>query len=225
MKKNDWMTRFYGKTWWEVEDGPGDLQTLRNSLVEWRISAGEFQKVSAAQRMGFELVETFAEFVSRIEPSPHDDPEVCLAEPEHLEEIQRITEICLVEDDSFYTRFKNRDFFSEAQCASYYQQLVTNSYSDDGALTAVAKDESGVCGYYMLKRTGEGIYKGMLTGVLPRARGKSLHIRMQRTCFAQIKNPFTVVNTTQLHNLYTINSHIRQQRTLASVTHIFFLNV
>lgn len=221
MKKNDWMTEFYGKEWLELDSS--ELKIIRqNSLLEFRASAQDVENIVKAEKAGFNLVESAIEFETEIEPTKEVFKEIELAKNEDLDEILSITKTCFVDNEALNTRFKNREFFTRNQCEEYYSLSVRNNFFNSDSICVVSRDLEGISAYYMMKKRSEGCYKGVMTGVSPRARGKRLHLKMQLTCFNRVKESFTMVNSTQLSNFNTIRSHIRGKRTLSKIEHIFF---
>ena len=226
MKKNDWMTDFYGVDWFEItsidELNPG----LENALIEWRVSAQNPDSINKAESNGFKLVESAIEFESQVTPDiSKDTSEIELAKEEHLDQIIDITQKCFLDNNDLYTRFKNKEFFTGEQCRSYYEASIKNNFSKQSTVTVVSQDEEGISAYYMIRKVDENIYKGVMTGVLPRARGKRLHAKMQQASFNAIGKTITVINSTQLSNFNTIKSHIRANRILSKIDHIFYLRV
>lgn len=223
MKKNNWMSDFYGLSWYNLEKGDDPTKHPPNPcLVEWRVDVRDQEKVWLAQRLGYHLVETFIEFQTSIDGEYELLPGVRRAKKLDLKSVLEITRLCLSQNDMFITRFKNKEYFTTEQCERYYDLMVSNNFNDRNSLTVVAEDEIGVCGFFMLKEVKPGIQKGILTGVLPRARGRKLHLKMQYTCFCLLETPFQIINTTQLHNFYTINNHIREKRILEKIEHVFY---
>lgn len=222
MKLDEWMSSFYGKNWYRLEENSPTIKFEDNSLFEWRVEVQNHSRIQEAQQLGFELVESFIEFKSDIYPIDQKSDKVLLAESSDIEEILNITQICMGDNDNLYTRFKNKKYFSYEQCNRYYQLSIENNFNDKNVITVVAKDRLGICGYYMLKKANERVYKGLMTGVLPRARGQKLHLEMQFACFSLIESYFSVINTTQLNNFFTINNHIKENRKLSKIEHIFF---
>lgn len=224
MSKDQWMSDFYGKPWFRIQDDATSLSYQSDALYEWRILVQDHERIRIAQKEGFELVESFIEFESQI---PAVDPglsfpEIREAKKEDLDAILEITRICLSENDAFYTRLKHPDYFTGEQCVQYYRKSVENNFFDEHTLTVVSEDEEGLTGYYMLKKQEEHRYKGILTGVLQRARGQKLHVKMQKLIFSMIGKEITVINTTQLNNFYTVKNHMKEQRTLSKIEHIFY---
>lgn len=223
MNKDEWMSEFYDRPWYRVEDQIDSTDKYDNCLLEWRINVQDYKKVLKAQSLGFEIVETFVEFRSEVNPDTKTYDEVESAEESNLEEILSITNSCMLDNDRLYTRFKNPKYFSKAQCKEYYKLSVLNNFFNENTITVITKDQDGLTGYYMIKEIQENIFKGIMTGVLPRARGKSLHIKMQRYIFNIIGRNINVINTTQLGNFGIIKNHMKEGRTLSKIEHILFL--
>ena len=77
----------------------------------------------------------------------------------------------------------------------------------------------------MLKIVDQQTCKGLMTGVIPKARGMKFHIKMQQFLINNIGHSFTLINTTQLSNLAVIKNHIRSNRSLSKIEHIFYKKV
>ena len=102
---------------------------------------------------------------------------------------------------------------------------ITNNINDPNVLTAVIEFGNEVVGFFMLKMIDQHTYKGLMTGVIPKARGMKFHIKMQQFLINHIGHPFTLINTTQLSNLAVIKNHIRSNRSLSKIEHIFYKKV
>ncbi len=228
-EKDEWMSEFYGTEWYHIKNSikSEDLKNPYSSyfskgMYEWRISVSNYLELSEAQRLGFEIVETMIEFVSEIKPKEIECKNIRIPKKEDIEDILNITIQCYTENENFYNRFKNKKYFSEEQQKEYFLSSIKNSFYDKNTINAVYLDGEKIVGYYMLKKIGENVYKGIMTALLPDYRGKNKHIDMQKFCFNKIKNNFKVINTTQLNNMFTINNHIKEGRKLNKITHILY---
>ncbi len=223
MNKNEWMTEFYGKNWFEINSLSELDGSIENALIEWRISAQNPRLINEAENYGFNLVESVIEFSSKISPDlTFQDSSIIEAKPEHLNQILGITKECFLSNEEVHTRFKNEDYFTKKQCEEYYSKSINNNFLANNSATVVTIDQQGVSGYYMIKEVGNKLFKGVMTGVLPRARGNRLHIKMQQAAFKMIAHDITVINSTQLSNFNTIKSHVRANRILSKIEHIFY---
>lgn len=225
MKKNQWMTDFYGKDWFEINSISEFDKSLRDVHFEWRVSAQNQDDIIIALENQFKLVETVIEFTSEIEPNDSLTSScIRAAKNSDIGDILKITEECFINNDSLKTRFKLTDFFSREQCISYYRQSIQNYFHLSDTVSVVATDSEGISAYYMIRKIDHDTYKGVMTGVLPRARGERLHLKMQQVSFNIIGRKVKVINSTQLSNFNTIKSHIRANRSLSAIDHIFYLN-
>ncbi len=223
MNKNGWMTEFYGKDWFEINSLSELDGSIENALIEWRISSQNPRAINEAESNGFKLVESVIEFTSEISPDLNfQDSSIIEAKSEHLDQVLDITQECFLSNKEVQTRFKNEEYFTKIECAEYYKKSIVNNFQKGNVVTVVAVDQQGVAGYYMIKKLQGNTYKGVMTGVLPRARGQRLHLRMQQATFGIIGLDITVVNSTQLSNFKTIKSHIRANRVLSKIEHIFY---
>lgn len=223
MKKNEWMSDFYGIPWLEVEGTDDPVDEIKNSLLEWRVDVRDIPSFSAAQEKGFDLVETGIMFESKIQGVPKDFSGITEASEDDLNDILEITHQCMTLNDKVYTRFKNTKYFSVDQCDEYYRLSVVNNFSKDETITVVSRDDQGVAGFYMIREVEKDVYKGVMTGVLPRARGKMLHIKMQQFSFGIMNRKVTIINATQLNNFNVIKNHMIERRNLSKIEHIFYL--
>ena len=140
-----------------------------------------------------------------------------MATKSELPDLLNLTHEALTNNQSFFSRFKNRKYFSEKETERYFSSWVENHIDDDKTFFAVVEKENKIIGYYIYKCTGthkgEKIYKGVLTAVATEYRGYNLQHTMQS--FLQNKFPeekFYLDNTTQLSNFPIIKHHIRNQR-------------
>jgi hypothetical protein len=226
MNKDKWMTEFYGIDWYKINS----IEELENvdgeSLVECVINVDKYKEVYELQKEGFHIVETAIEFETLIDHIDITKQPIRVSTENDLDDILYITKESYLTHNKFYNRFRNRDFFSEEKSWEYYKNSVINSFSDEDSLTVVVDDEEGVCAYYIIKKVGElelyHKYKGIISGVHKRAKGRDLHIEMQKKITEIIGTPYITNNRTQLGNYRVINNHLRERRQLSKIEHIMY---
>lgn len=216
------MSLFYEHDWWIVEHLDDLDLPLQPGLVEWRIEAGEESAILRAQETDFRLVETVMEFETPVGPSADLYPGIRPAEEGDISSMLEITYECFVANPAFQNRFKNRLFFTEEQTEEYYRQAVVNHFRSGVAPSVVYQPGSEILAYYMCRQVNEDRYKGVMTGVLEPARGQRIHGKMQQATFNLIGQELWIVNSTQLSNRNTLNSHIQNRRRLTRAEHIFY---
>ena len=227
MNQDLWMSQFYEMNWFKI-DNIQEIELIKGPcIIEYIINANDYKSIDLAQKMGFRLVETAVEFETVIDKLYPTKETIRKATENDLFVILDITEKCYLKHDKFYNRFKNKDFFTEVQAADYYRLSVQNNFNNPNTITVVTEDKDGVCAYYMIKKVEDlntmSKFKGIISGVLPRAKGQNLHIEMQHKVTALIGVPYTTVNRTQLGNYRVIGNHIKEQRQLSKIEHIFYL--
>ncbi|MEL0010872.1 MAG: hypothetical protein VW868_04860, partial [Bacteroidota bacterium] len=159
----------------------------------------DFEALIEAQEHNFKLVETFIEFKTEVVPAYEEKnaEEKCIrmATEEDYDVILALNEEAMCMNPNYRTRFNNPLFFDSQACYRYYRSAILNNIKSDAVLTCVCEHEAEVVGFFMLKKQSDVEYKGMMTGVSPKARGKKLHIKMQQYLINHIGQPFTLVNT------------------------------
>lgn len=225
MKLDSWMTEFYGTSWYRLDSTDNPKLCKEEGLYELRLSSDDFSGIMEAQKHGFSLVESFIEFATEVEPSQEEYEGIRLMNKSDYSFISALNEQSMCQNEGYRTRFNNPIFFDESACKKYYGAAITNNINDPNVLTAVIEFGNEVVGFFMLKMIDQHTYKGLMTGVIPKARGMKFHIKMQQFLINHIGHPFTLINTTQLSNLAVIKNHIRSNRSLSKIEHIFYKKV
>ena len=224
-----WMTKFYGTDWYTIKSLT-DISDIKGpALIEYVINANEYKEIERVQELGFTLVETDIEFETIIDHDRGSLPNIRVANKNDLESILEITKECYSSHDKFYNRFKNKSFFTKKQTEDYYKNSVINNYEGENIIKVVVEDKEGICAYYILKKIEEldlfGKYKGIIAGVSARARGQNLHVEMQNKITELINKPYITVNRTQLGNYRVIGNHLKDNRQLSKIEHIFYKKI
>ncbi len=225
MKLDQWMTKFYGTPWYRLDSTDEPKLCKEEGLYEIRLLSTDFSGIINAQQDGFLLVESFIEFETEIEPNNEEYEGIRLMNKSDHSFILGLNEQSMCQNEGYRTRFNNPIFFEESACKKYYGAAITNNVNDQSVLTAVVEIDKEVVGFFMLKVNDQQTCKGLMTGVIPEARGKRLHIKMQQFLINHIGHPLTLINTTQLSNLAVIKNHIRANRSLSKIEHIFYKKV
>ena len=230
MKKDNWMTDFYGINWYRINN-LDELEDVSDekALIEYVVDVNSYSEIYKLQTEGFKIVETDIEFETLINTQYETKPNIRVAIKDDLPEILEITKSSYLEHDKFFNRFRNEDFFTKDQAWYYYRESVVNNFNLENTITVVVDDDDGVCAYYIIKKIGElslyHRYKGIISGVNSRGKGKSLHLEMQRKITEIINTPYITNNRTQLGNYRVIDNHLKENRQLSKIEHICYKKV
>lgn len=225
MKLDQWMSEFYGMPWYRLDSLDDPRLCKEEGLYELRLLSDDFSGIIEAQKNGFSLVESFIEFETNVEPNNDEYEGIRLMNKSDHTFISTLNEQSMCQNEGYRTRFNNPLYFDESACRKYYGAAITNNINDPNVLTAVVEMGREVVGFFMLKINNQQTCKGLITGVIPKERGKKLHIKMQQFLINYIGHPFTLINTTQLSNFAVIKNHIRSRRSLSKIEHIFYKKV
>ena len=222
---DQWMSDFYGISWYRIDNSVDISHIKDRALLEWRIASNDFDSLILAQKNNFLLVESFIEFTTEVFPESFDSTNIRFVVESDVETILYINQESMCMNPNYKTRLNNPIFFDEGACSRYYTSAVSNHIRSEDVLTCVCEIDTEVVGFFMLKMIDEHTYKGLMTGVIPKARGQKLHIKMQQFLINHIGHPITLINTTQLSNMAVIKNHIRSKRNLSKIEHIFYKKV
>jgi hypothetical protein len=176
--KNEWMTNFYGSGWFMLDSIKEESSC--EGIYELRVDSKNTDEFLLAQANGFTLVETQLEFRTSVRPNPSWANGNCrLANPSDFEQIIDLTRICFWENEKFSNRFKNSQFFELDAAENYYRASLDRCFNDPTAIVCVAVLDDVISGYFMMAREEVLLYRGIMTAVLPHARGMNLHVQMQ----------------------------------------------
>ncbi len=218
-----WMTDFFGFPYAYVKGGltEEDIQLHSGALLEWRIPIGDLQQINLATKLGFEMMEVMVDFETEIQPISENLPFLRPYQKGDLETLLQINFECFVSNPKFSNRFKSEKYFPHAKANEYFEMGIRNFVEKDSAIVVVGEDEEGIFGYYIMDGQSPNFYKGISTSVLPRVRGRQMHIHMQRKASEMVGQPYTVLNRTQASNYAVLNNHIKEKRKLTAITSIF----
>lgn len=224
ISRNEWMSSFYEDCWYEIEN-ISDLTNIYKGMIEWRINSNDYHNIELAQKHNFTLVESLIKFKTIINNFKKPPSFIRLAVDEDIEVLRNIVKVCYFNHPKFYNRFKNLDFFTKEKSEEYYLKSLINSFNSDNCITLVAEDENGVYGFRTMKKNKDKEYSGVVAGVLPRAKGKNTLKYLQRGMSFIIKEDYTEYNATQLGNYQVIKNHIKENRILDKIEHIFYKKI
>lgn len=144
-----------------------------------------------------------------------------------LKDILNLTHQSLTDNKLFFSRFKNRDYFTYEDSKRYFEAWITNMIKDDDSIFVVWEYNNKVIGYFIYKDYGKlndvTIYKGILTAIDPEYRGHNGHLVMQSYAYDHFPEDFIYLdNTTQLTNFPVIKIHIKSRKELSSISFTFF---
>ena len=201
-------------------------------IIEIHIDINNMRLISFLEETGFRLVDTRITFVTLIDkdenelkPSPVGIIEYAV--PEDLEEIVNLTNESFIDNERFFSRFKDERYFTKDETKNYYRAWISNHIQDKDTYFIVMKDKGRIFAYFFYKRGGvfhgKALYKGILTAVAPEYRGSNLHLYMQSYLYKEFsEKEFFLDNTTQLTNIPTMKNHIKSQKQLNRIELTFF---
>ncbi len=205
---------------------------LPYDLIELTLDIKGFDMAPTCEDLGFRLVDSKVSFLTPITKSAVQrfdvkNGRIDLAEPKDMDAIISLTNNAFVENQHFFSRFKNPRYFSHQESKAYYAAWITNHYNDPKCVFAVWRHQGQCIGYYFYRQQGtlEGlpIYKGMLAAVDRGFQNQKAHVAMQTYLFARFTDPvFYVDNTTQLSNFPVIKNHVTSQRKLKNIELVFY---
>ena len=253
LEEKEWETKFFGRKFGVFTINHNSMETLNKEIINDAINAllkkADEQQyhilelqldilglniVSTLEDKGFRLVDTKISFLTlmnkiNIEPLSSKYFKVVLATIDDAKAILDLTSQSFPANKQFFSRFKNREYFSEDESRRYYVAWVMNFLNDKDTLFAVLKTILGkkVVGFFIYKKAGcfdgKPIYKGILTAVVPNYRGQQFHLLMQSFLYGLFpEEQFFIDNTTQLTNFATVKNHMRSQKRLKRIELIFY---
>lgn len=201
-------------------------------LIELHLVINHYNVISAFEQLGFRLVDSRIDFITLMKKNEIEfvsDPEreVMAASEDDLQQIIDLTTVSFTNNPDYYSRFKNRNYFTEAQSNTYFSAWITNNFQHPDSYSAVIKENKKTIGYFIYRKDGTHndipLYKGIMTAVHPDYRGKNLHIYMQSFLYKLFPDEeFYLYNGTQLTNKPVITNHFKSGKRLNSVMLTFY---
>ena len=251
IQPDHWASTFFNRLWGTLrieggiksflcdQDACTPLENLLNMAdekkfknLEFRCDVSELEVIPKIEDMGFRLVDTAITFLTLIKkPISFDysvlEGQVVPAKPEDLKPILQLTNECFNKNQNFFSRYKNRLFFTSEETERYYSTWIENHLEDPSTFFVVTNASGRITGYFIYKRTrfhdDTPVYKGILTAVAQDCRGRQLHLSMQRHIYDLIpEEKFYVENATRLNNFPAIINHMRSNKSLHQIELIFY---
>ncbi|MFQ5963110.1 MAG: hypothetical protein ACE5KZ_02370 [Candidatus Scalinduaceae bacterium] len=201
-------------------------------LVELQLNAYGLEFVPLLEDKGFRLVDTRTTFItlmkrSTLKANLCEVGDIGFASRDDLEEILILTHKSFTNNHLFYSRFKNKKYFTKEESERYYTTWIENHIEDKKSFFCVLKKDQKVIGYSILKdaghKNGEKLYKAILSTVDSNYRGRNIYLLIQSfLCNNLQEDQFYLDNTTQLTNFAMIRNHIKAQKGLDSISLIFY---
>lgn len=251
VNKDTWATNFFNRKWGNLHlknesllklksknienilDELGNFADENNyNLLEYQCNVSDFSLIPTIEEMGFRLVDSKILFLTKIEkPLSHRYlPKIggiIVPDDNDLESILDLTNLSFTNNPGFKSRFKNRKYFSHEDTKRYYTTWVKNNFKNENTLFAVIKHKNKVISQLSLRPSGFEqeirLYRAMFPAVRPEFRGHKTHLALTSFLYDQVKeNIFFLDSTTQLTNFSILKNNIRAQRSLKSITLIFY---
>ena len=202
------------------------------SITETHCDSSAITLIPILEEKGFRMVDTRISFVTLIEkPLPRrysaEIGDISFAEMKDLEAILDLTHKSFTDNRAFFSRYKNRDYFTRNETKKYYAMWIENYIADKNTLFAITKYKEQLAGYSFFYSSGSigdiKLYKAILTAVDPDFQGHKTHLSMQTFLIDQIpEDTFYLDNTTQLTNFPAIKNSIISRKSLDSISMIFY---
>lgn len=201
-------------------------------LVQTHLDVHHLGLAPALEQAGFRLVDTRISFVTRLDRRRLDSPrppagEVRLAAPQDLPQLLALTRRRLTENPRFYSRYKNRDYFTPEDSERWFAAWIENDLADPRSRVAVWEVGGSVAGFFCYQRLGEReglpFYKSTVAAVEEARSGQKAHLFLQTFLFDGMPtDEFWVEGTTQLTNSPIIHNNLAAGRRLDRVELTFF---
>lgn len=251
VRPNDWESRFFGRRFGLLEvaaASPAVLPTgVRERAVALAVAAADddgyhllqthldvrsLEHAPALEEAGFRLVDTRAEFLTRVDRRrvPRHEPPfgtVGLAGPGDRDQLLALAHEGLTANPDFHSRYKNPAYFTPEESARWFAAWVENDLADPETLVGVWRVEESVVAFFGYARHGEReglpFYKSTLAVAAPHRRGDKAHVFLQTTLFDALPaDEFWVRGATQLANAPVIRNNIVLGRRLDRIELTFF---
>jgi hypothetical protein len=201
------------------------------AITQMNLDFESFQLLCLLERRGFRSVDTRAAFVTLISPerTPDRTPPFGAVEDlgsAHLDEVLALVRTGFSRNSRFQSRFKNPDWFTQADADRYFEAWIRNTVDAPGALGAVWIHEGQTLGFFLYQRLEDrgGIpqYKGILAAVRPEHQGNSAHLFLQSYLYTRMPDRVWLDNTTQLTNTAAIRNHMESGKRLDALSIILY---
>ena len=251
LQRDDWNSEFFNRNFGiaklnkpafveqNVQNLSNQIQKLLKlgydknfNLIQLDVGIEQSSLIEALQESAFHLVETKVIFVTEINDSAQilgkNDYKYCrLADMSDMDQIFNLTREAFTYNSSFYSRFKNRRYFSPDETKKYYDAWVKNNLLKDGSFIAVYTKSKNILGYTLILEKGlyadSKLYKAALSAVRFDYWGKEIYSVLSNYAFCYIGlDKFFFDNTTQITNLAMLRRYIKLKRNLSRIEHIFY---
>ena len=211
-----------------------------DTLLKVAVDASHLHAIPWLERRGFELWETRFLWLttwSRDQLREKHSLKTQLsgdrmvwATASHHEAILRMTNVHLAKSASVVNRFDS-PFYPEGSAEKWYANWISHVLQNPEAMVAVAEhgEQGEVAGYFIYlpgKPKGDtAVYKGILSVIDPKHRGRNLHVHLQQFLFEEMAKrheQVTLDNTTQVSNYPVIRNHAKSGRRPEQVEFIMF---
>lgn len=202
------------------------------ALTECHVDVADLAVIARLEWAGFRLVDSRIRFLTRtdlrdVEPVEPKWGTIRTARPEDRDRMVELTHEGFTYNDRFISRFKNPEYYSEAQTRRYFEAWIDSTAFSSDAATAVFEAGGGVAGYFIYQVRGEyegvPLVKGILTAVTSDQRGADAHVAMQAFLYGQFGLPECYIeNVTQLTNAPVIRNHVRSAKRYESTALTFY---
>jgi hypothetical protein len=201
-------------------------------LLECHLDLREFPVAAALESVGFRLVDSRTRFLSEWSRSQIPDVAlrqgaIAMAKDKHTARIIELTHQGFTDNDRFFSRFKNREYFTDAESRRYFEAWITNTINEPNSYSAVWVIDGRVVGYYIyqVRGTHEGLplVKGILAAIEKDYRGANGLLVMQAYLYRRFDfEKWFLDNTTQLTNKTVIRNHIASNKYLEDIVLTFY---
>lgn len=201
-------------------------------LLECHLDSRDFVLAAALEEVGFRLVDSRAEFLSRmtmadVPASKVSRGSIAVAESAQTDRLLELIHLGFTDNDRFVSRFKNPEYFTPTESRRYFEAWLKNTAFKPESETAIFVVDDRIVGFYIYLRQGSyqdlPVLKGILTAVEPEHRGANAQLAMQAFLYPRFGiEAWYLDNTTQITNVPVIRNHIRSNKWLEKVVLTFY---
>lgn len=202
------------------------------NLLEFQCDVSAIELIPIIEQKNFCLVDIRVTFITLIlkpisEKYSFDRREMTLARKSDLQEILHLTHKSFTHNPSFFSRFKNKKYFTQEETKRYYSAWIENHLGNDNTLFAVLKRKERIIGYCIFRLVGryqgKPLYKEILVAVDPDYRGRKASLSLVSFLYDRVpEDQFYLDDTTNLTNFSALKNIIRQRRNLKRIELIFY---